>query len=247
MGQKFVRLPFDVELAKDITSGTKDGRIVTRGGYSVRILCFDRKTDMYPIISLVDVKNQESVEFYGLNGKWADDGDDYLDLMLEIPEYMTFKDGDVIAFDNYDTISITKADLIRNVKDTFAHYHAELMNGKLHFYEEHVKDVLSVGTRLATEEEKQKLIDALKQSDDPRAKECLKKLGIEEEPKCNFKPFDKVVVRDNDSCRWGIDFFMKYEEGFEPYRCMTGSWGECLPFNEETEKLIMTTKSYTGN
>lgn len=245
MEQKFVRLPFDVELAKEITNGTKEGRIVTEHGIEVKIVYFsDLKTNVFCILCVMSIENGGECSFWAQENGASEDG--IGDLVLEIPEYMTFKDGDVIAYDNFDTISITKADLIRNVKDTFAHYHAELRNGKLHFYEEQVRDVLSVGARLATQEEKQKLIDALKQSEDPRAKKCIKKLGIEEDPKFNFKPFDKVVVRENDSCRWGIDFFMAYEEGFEPYRCMTGSWGECLQYNEETEKLIMTTKSYNG-
>lgn len=239
MEQKYVRISFDIELAKEITNGTKEGKIVTRGGYSVRILCFDRKTDMFQIVSLVDINKNESLEFYGLNGRWGDDGDDYLDLMLEIPEYMTFKDGDVVAFGS-NSIGIFKG--IDSCGNTFSSY-ATLCGNTLIYYEPAWR---LVNTRKATEEEKQKLIDELKQSYDPRAKEYLKKLGIEE-PKCNFKPFDKVLVRENDSCRWGIDLFMSYDEGFEPYKCMTGSWGECLPFNEETEKLIMTTKSYTGN
>lgn len=246
MEQKYVRVPFDLQLAKEITNGTKEGRIVTRGGYGVRILCFDRKTDMYPIISLVDVKKQESVEFHDLNGRWGDDGDDYFDLMLEIPEYMTFKDGDVYKTSS-GSIAIYNGnyDAIMNITP----YYVGLIidDDKLVFQSEECGfGILDECTLDVTSEEKQKLIDALKQSDDPRAKECLKKIGIEEEHKCNFKPFDKVVVRENDSCRWGIDFFMAYKEGFEPYRCMTGSWGECLPFNEETENLIMTTKSYNG-
>lgn len=244
METKYVRVPFNLELAKEITNGTKEGRIVTRGGDGVRILCFDRKTDMYPIISLVDVKNQESIEFHDLNGRWGDEEDDDLDLMLEIPEYMTFKDGDV-----YTTIAggigIYNSSY-KSANGTVPFYVGIINDGKLIFRPNN--DYTGFGyikrSKLSTKYEKQKLIDSLKQSTDPRAKECLKKLCIEEEPKCNFKPFDKVIVRENDSCRWGIDFFMRYEEGFEPYKCMTGSWGECLPYNEKTKKLIMTTKSY---
>lgn len=243
METKYVRVQFDVELAKEITNGTKEGRIVTRGGYSVKILCFDRKTDMYPIISLVDVKNQESFEFYGLNGRWSDDGDDDFDLVLEIPEYMTFKDGDVIAFGRENTyIGLFKSYFDCN--KSHSDYVTLTHKNKLFFDDD---DWTCNNERFATEEEKQKLIDALKQSEDPRAKECLKKMGIEEEPKCNFNPFDKVVVRENDSLDWEIDLFMKYEKEFETYRCMTGRWKQCLPFNEETEKLIGTTKSYNLN
>lgn len=242
METKYVRVPFNFELAKEITNGKKEGRIVTRGGKNARIVCFDAKNDFNIITLLTNEKGEEFSFSYNNYGedRMPEQNDD--DLMLEIPEYMTFKDGDVIAYDNFDTISITKADLIRNVKDTFAHYHAELRNGRLHFYEEHVRDVISVGARLATEEEKQKLIYALKQSDDPRAKECLKKLGIEE-PKCNFKPFDKVLVRNSDDMQWGARFFDRVFEGC--YACTDSlCYKQCIPFNEETEHLIGTTKSF---
>jgi hypothetical protein len=53
----------------------------------------------------------------------------------------------------------------------------------------------------------------------------------------DFKPFDKVVVRDEGT--WHIDFFTYYAPTNEyPYRCMANNWRHCLPFNEETVKLI---------
>lgn len=241
MEQRFVRVPFDLQLAKEITNGTKEGRIVTSKGYDSRIITFDAKGD-YNIIALISYEGSEYPVAYTNKGL-ADAGSETVaDLFIEIPEYMTFKDGDVIAFGRENTyIGLFKSYFDCN--KSHSDYVTLTHKNKLFFDDD---DWDCNNARFATEEEKQKLIDALKQSEDPRAKECLKKLGIEEEPKCNFKPFDKVVVRENDSCRWGIDFFMAYEEGFEPYRCMTGSWGECLQYNDETEKLIMTTKSYNG-
>ena len=57
---------------------------------------------------------------------------------------------------------------------------------------------------------------------------------------CDFKPFDKVVVRDDGL--WHINFFERYLPGEEsPYECLHGVWKHCLPFNEETAKLIGTT------
>ena len=62
----------------------------------------------------------------------------------------------------------------------------------------------------------------------------------------DFKPFDKVVVKD-DGSTWHIDFFEAYllNEGFE-YQCMHQTWQYCLPYNEETAKLIGTTDDYNG-
>ncbi len=247
MENKMVRVPFDVEMAKKITNGEIEGRVVTREGDSVRILCWDKKDKTYHLAALVDDGLEENYRSYTNEGIWNTDETCTLkkyDLMLEIPEYMTFKDGDVIAYDGFDTISITMADVIRNVNDVFAHYYAELRNGKLHFYEEDERDVLNVGARLATESEKQKLIEALKESKEPKAKECLKMLGIEIKPKCEFKPFDKVLVRDYDDGVWKPDIFFNNSDGCN-YMC-TGNvvWAQCIPYNDQTAHLLGTTDNW---
>lgn len=41
MGNKLVIVPFDLELSKEITNREVEGRIITRVGNSVRILCYD--------------------------------------------------------------------------------------------------------------------------------------------------------------------------------------------------------------
>ena len=155
METKYVKVPFNVELAKKITEKSVDGRIVTRDGRNARVICWDKKSDsIYNIVALLDEKIMDRILTYTIDGSEVDGKDSDNDLILEAPEYMTFKDGDVIAYDGFYTISITMADLIRNVNYVFAHYYAELRNGKLHFHEEGVSDVLNVGSRLATESEK---------------------------------------------------------------------------------------------
>lgn len=55
----------------------------------------------------------------------------------------------------------------------------------------------------------------------------------------SFMPFDKVI--GNNDHEWHIDFFERYDlkDNF-PYICMTDSYKKCLPYNEETAKLIGT-------
>lgn len=62
-------------------------------------------------------------------------------------------------------------------------------------------------------------------------------------PKHQFKPFDKVLVRDLDSERWRCDFFEKQEEneGFN-VRCFRGVWYQCIPY-EGNEHLLGTTNN----
>ena len=63
-------------------------------------------------------------------------------------------------------------------------------------------------------------------------------------PYYDFKPFDKVVVRYN-SGTWQIDLFYSFDPTAEySYNCMVSNWQQCLPFNEETTKLIGTKDNY---
>ena len=93
--------------------------------------------------------------------------------------------------------------------------------------------------RLATEAEKQQLFSALKKQS--KVWDAEKKMIVDLKPKVELKPFDKVVVRCSEADRWSIDFFSyKAPNG---YICTGDAWfGYCLPYNEETAKLIGTTK-----
>lgn len=121
-------------------------------------------------------------------------------LLLEVPEYITFKDGEVLSNEDGSFIFILNihgkyltsfyASLAArtglNISDNLA-----ACNNKIECY------------RLATDSEKQRMIKALKKSKNPKAKEYLKRFfGIEEKPKYEFKPFDKVLVRDEDDKEW---------------------------------------------
>lgn len=60
---------------------------------------------------------------------------------------------------------------------------------------------------------------------------------------CNFKPFDKVLVRYDDQHVWQIDFFSHYVRGVEcPYKCLTRDFNQCIPY-EGNEHLLGTTNT----
>lgn len=163
--------------------------------------------------------------------------------MLEIPEYMTFKDGDVIGFVN-GCVGIFKSIDIN--KKIFSSY-TTLLGFKLSFYETGWN---LTGSHKATEEEKQKLFYALNESKEPKAKELLErffqnhsnssKIGKD----CEFKPFDKVLVRDNYSEKWSINFFSHMKNEDEYYYCLSQYWKQCIPYNDQTAHLLGTTENY---
>lgn len=60
----------------------------------------------------------------------------------------------------------------------------------------------------------------------------------------NFKPFDKVLVRNNDDEKWQIDFFEseKLSESEMTYDCFWSIWSQCIPY-EGNEHLLRKTDS----
>ena len=60
----------------------------------------------------------------------------------------------------------------------------------------------------------------------------------------NFKPFDKVLVRDNDKGKWRASIFSYHIKGRQtcyPFCCIGNSFSQCIPFNKDTEHLLGTT------
>lgn len=86
--QFFKRIPFDLELAKKITNKEIKGRIVTRKGEEVRIICLDAKTK-YPIICLIEkLCGEEVIVMYMDNGHAIDiSKHSSFDLYIEVPTY----------------------------------------------------------------------------------------------------------------------------------------------------------------
>ena len=64
-------------------------------------------------------------------------------------------------------------------------------------------------------------------------------------PECPFKPFDKVLVRDNNEQEWKINFFSHYNKDVcYKYYCLKSCYNQCIPY-EGNEHLLGTTDSYT--
>lgn len=64
--------------------------------------------------------------------------------------------------------------------------------------------------------------------------------------KQKFKPFDKVLIRDDINEKWSINLFSYYDEEDQafPYVCISGRYEHCIPY-EGNEYLLGTTDSPT--
>lgn len=63
---------------------------------------------------------------------------------------------------------------------------------------------------------------------------------------CPFKPFDKVLARDDDKHIWRANYFSHYSNDYDyPYCCINGFYRYCIPYNEHTAHLLGTSEAYT--
>lgn len=92
------------------------------------------------------------------------------------------------------------------------------------------------------------MIKALKKSENPKAKEYLKRFfWIKEEPKYDFKPFDKVLAKYYEDDNWEASLFIRTitddQDGEIKYECLNGTvYVYCIPF-EGNEYLLGTAEN----
>lgn len=103
------------------------------------------------------------------------------------------------------------------------------------------------GVKYATEEEKQQLFEAL--AKEGKAWDAEKKAVVDLKPKWTPKPFDRVITRVNDDAIWTANIFSHIDRHgkYVTLGCISGyDHYHCLPYNEETAKLIGTTNNWEG-
>ena len=169
---------------------------------------------------------------------------------LEIEKQTELKDGDVVVTDAVPSlcyskcIFILKGDLNTGESCANSYIFYNINNNDFYF------DVLDTEIRdrnihLATEEEKQHLFDALAKKG--KTWDAEKKTMVDLKPKCEFKPFDKVLGRNEKDDVWEAELFSHYrEESQYPFRCIGFSRKYCIPYNEETAHLLGTTDEWKG-
>ena len=258
MEQKMITIPFDVERAKRIQAGEEPGKVVTIAGKNARVVCWDRKTEhKYKIVSLLDNGKFEVIAYNDKTG--ASDFLTERNLVLQIPEWTQCKKGDVVSceIDNGDGDHQRWYGIVKKVDctiegDTNGYvefvviWNLEHRNGTDYVEQNYSTNYFDC-INLATEEEKRRFIEELKKyAHNSDIKKILKEyFGIEEKPECKFEPFQKVLIRDNDS-RWSADFFshFDFEEEHNPFICVGGMANECIPYNEQTKHLLGTTDNW---
>ena len=155
-----------------------------------------------------------------------------------------FKDGD-IAFADYgnrqDVFIVSGKTNLSEGYNSFISLNLRgltlNMGYRTSFFKKNLREL-----RLATEEEKKQLFSALEK--EGKRWDAENKMVVDLKPKCEFKPFDKVLVRDSESDKWRANLFGYIsEDGY--YCCIFASWVYCIPY-AGNEYLLDTTKDVEG-
>ena len=167
---------------------------------------------------------------------------DTLEIEKTQPE---FKDGDIVYMGNAwnEYIGIIKNRTSGNQIETYAHCHKDSKEEAVLGLWLNKND--SDELRLATNSEKQQLFDALAKKG--KAWDAEKKQVVDLKPKWTPKPFDRVITRNAADDVWTANFFSHMDSHGEyvTIACV-GGYTYCLPYNEETAKLIGTTNNWEG-
>ena len=185
--------------------------VKTRGGKPVRILCTDRGS-AFNIVALID---SNSTGFYNNNGERANfSADSEYNLVLGFDTELT--GGDIVTDNDYTIV-------YRGTNDT---------GGIL---TDLVQNSQSVYRRSKVDNGYGYTIDYHKATKE----EALKFLKITGTVKCEFEPFQKVLVRNCNDDKWVPDFFKEYIiKGEYPYGCMiTGMYKQCISYEGNEDKL----------
>ena len=163
---------------------------------------------------------------------------------LEVEQpHPEFKDGDIITITPQIGNNLI---FIFRAEDVEKYYCHAFLDGNIAIVNDDgycKKDFCTA--RPSTEEEQKHLFEALAKKN--KAWDAEKKAIVDLKPKWNPKPFDKVITRVDDDAIWTANIFSHIDQygEYNTIGCV-GGYPYCLPYNEETAKLIGTTDDWKG-
>lgn len=164
---------------------------------------------------------------------------------LEIEKQNEFKDGDIVT-------------MHKKYCDIVFIFNRLRTEGSFYYYAFHALQTNNTGVidchttlpcawtffegkmNFATDSEKQQLFGALAKKG--KTWDAKKKMIVDLKQKAGFKPFDKVLVRDDETSEWKANFYSQMG-AFGGYECISGVWGDCIPY-EGNEHLLGTTDNF---
>lgn len=153
-----------------------------------------------------------------------------------------FKDGDIVTQGVLKGVNVyiikNCIDKIDNKYNYYARYNTQ---DKEINYEDWSH--ISPFAKFATDSEKQQLFEAL--AKEGKAWDAEKKAIVDIKKEPQFKPFEKVLVRDSCDDVWRASFFSHIKEDDGRYVTTCVTWKFCIPYIGN-ESLLGTTKDIEG-
>lgn len=158
---------------------------------------------------------------------------------LEIQKKSEFKDGDILSCDEdtytkHTTLILHKNGCVVESLVSLIRHH-DLVESR-----EPINEVLLSRLYYAREDEKKELFDALAKGG--KAWDAKKKQIVDIKKEHQFKPFEKVLVRDSFDDVWRASFFSHIKENDGRYVTTCFTWKFCIPY-EGNEHLLGTTNN----
>ena len=153
-----------------------------------------------------------------------------------------FKDGDIVCISGMGYLVYGIVKNIDNSSKKLEYYVLNDMSTLkfedwLSFEDKHIQPI--------TETQQIILFDALAKKG--KVWDAEKKQIVDLKPKCEFKPFDKVLSRRCSEDYWVLNFYSHKSHKTDYHICIDGSSNlYCIPYNEETAHLLGTTDDWEG-
>ena len=164
---------------------------------------------------------------------------------LEIKKRPEFKNGDILTCNGFIFIFKNKDERVvySNVSYDTDNKVCIRLNADIPF----ASNSFIVDFKYATEEEKQRLFDALAKKGKQWDAEKKQIVDLpKEEKKYEFNPMDWCLMRVYYSA-WNLCQYAYYRKDIDMFVSVGGNtWKECIPYNEETKHLLGTTDDWKG-
>lgn len=238
-------VPFDLNTARKIKSGEIEGLVLIN---DIEIeFVYESKNCSGPYNLLFVKKDESGISAIYANTEGCTFADATLELRVEAGAY--FKKGDVLTSTKgcqfiYDGL-ITKGvmgSICGMVTSGDIEFDCKLWTDVYDGYRKrHV--------RKAIEEEKKFLAEKIIKVEDSRKIDIIKRYLseyeylLDEMPKHDFKPFERVLVRRTNQERWKLHLFSRESGEDNKYECLGGvGFSQCIPY-EGNEHLLGTNKN----
>lgn len=227
------------EILRDMPKGTKLYSPI----FGDTVLEYVDSDDKYPIIVTLSNGSSENFSPHGIYFAEFEDAEPVLYPSSKMRCWSKFfKRGDVLFDDDMETTVIFEG----WTDEDYTEFNTTINRYKISDAWNKGDICLTPLFTKATDEERAKFIAAAEKHYGGKYNpETLQVEPVKvSKPMCSFKPFQKVLVREDKYDAWKADFFSNYDESNEyaPYICVSDLYKFCIPY-EGNQHLLGATNN----